>query len=479
MKSYLISRRDLIKQFGFAAFLLHPLLRSAANAASSPFAGAPRFIMLFKGASFQPTQMPTSFSNFAGTPLASLEAHKNDFILFKNMHTTGGKVQSSSYQEEHGGGLYGCVTGNSLKYTKNDAYYSYTDFESIDMRIAREYQSRAALSSLPFASLHIGGGAHSDADNVGVGNRYISFRNRQNGDTTYGNAIVPVQNAGQIYDSLMSRINLICSAGSNQPIADNAAMRSALERKKSILDLKLKDIQDAKNKLGLGSEHSRKLDGLLEGWRESEKLVVDQLAALGTSGGGKNCPTGARPTAFEGSSEDEKQNLDKLSPLHDQMISMTKLAFQWDLTRVVAFTLSGASCGQYIPSRGVTKYHHGLEHGSSASDMSQLAIVDAYYAEKFASLLAALKSIDDGGGQTGLYNSTVMFGMECWSSKNQHSLLNIPYMLGGQGAGKFQSGRIVDAQGRSNNDLLLSCLAASGVNATSFGVASLCKGPIV
>ena len=52
-------------------------------------------------------------------------------------------------------------------------------------------------------------------------------------------------------------------------------------------------------------------------------------------------------------------------------------------------------------------------------------------------LLAALKSIDDGGGQTALYNSSVMLGMECWSdSSNGHYLKNIPFMFAGQGGGR-------------------------------------------
>ena len=58
-----------------------------------------------------------------------------------------------------------------------------------------------ALAALPFASLHIGAGAHSDADNVGLGQRYISYRKREPGDSQYGNAIEPVQDAGQVYDS--------------------------------------------------------------------------------------------------------------------------------------------------------------------------------------------------------------------------------------------------------------------------------------
>ena len=42
-------------------------------------------------------------------------------------------------------------------------------------------------------------------------------------------------------------------------------------------------------------------------------------------------------------------------------------------------------------------------------------------------LLTALKSIDDGNGQTALYNSSVILGMECWSdSSNGHYLRRHP-----------------------------------------------------
>ena len=80
----LLSRRDLIKQFGFAAFLLHPILRSVASAQVTAFVSSPRFVMFFKGAGFQPSQMPSSLTTFAGTPLASLQPHLSDLILFKN-----------------------------------------------------------------------------------------------------------------------------------------------------------------------------------------------------------------------------------------------------------------------------------------------------------------------------------------------------------------------------------------------------------
>ncbi len=73
-----------------------------------------------------------------------------------------------------------------------------------------------------------------------------------------------------------------------------------------------------------------------------------------------------------------------------------------------------------------------------------------------------------------------MLGMECWSdSSSGHYLTDIPFILAGQGGGKFQTGRIVDAGGRNNNDLLISVQNASGISDSTFGLASLCKGPIV
>ena len=332
------------------------------------------------------------------------------------------------------------------------------------------------LSALPFASLHLGAGAHSDADNVGLGQRYISYRNRESGDALYGNAIEPVQDAGQVYDQLMQRVTVLCSSDSNQPATDQTALRTALARKQSLIDFRVEDIADAKRVLGMDSEHARKLDGLLEGWREVEAGVHAELEGLdggGASGPVGACPSGTRPT---GNGNDEL-NCDRLSPVHDQMVDMIKLAFEWDLTRVVAFTLSGASSGARMPSRGVDRAHHTLEH---SNDVEGLNIMGTYYSEKFARLLDALAGIDDGNGQTALFNSAVILGMECWSdSANGHYLTDIPFILAGQAAGKFTTGRIVDARDRSNNDLLVSVQNACGIQSEVFGLPELCEGPIV
>jgi len=473
-----LTRRDLIKAFGPLGFLLLPVARAMGDAPGGAFVGAPRFVMFFKGGSFHsPSVRPATIDDLGSTPLAPLSPHARDLVVFRGMRIHGGSPKSDGYQEEHGGGLIGCVTGNDYHYSKNDSYYAYTDHESIDMAIANSYRARPALAALPFASLHVGAGAHSDADNVGLGQRYISYRRRQPGDAEYGNAIEPIQNAGQVYDQLMQRVTLVCSKDSNQPVADDGALKAALLRKQSLLDLRLADIADAKRTLGMDSEHAHKLDGLVDGWREVEKANAAELAALdgGAPAGSasKACPADARPTG----NGQNKNNLDDLSAVHDQMIDLIQLAFAWDLTRVVAFTLSGASSGQRWPSQGVNQAHHTLEH---SNDVKGLNIMGRYYSEKFAKLLTALKGIDDGDGKTALFNSSVILGMECWSdSSSGHYLEDIPFVFAGQGGGAFQTGRVVDAGGRSNNDLLVSVQRAAGIDSDVFGLASLCQGAIL
>lgn len=476
-----LGRRDLIKRFGIVAFALTPVARAMGYVAGGAFTGAPRFVMFFKGGGYHsPSVRPGSMADLSATPLAPLVPHASDLIVFRNMHIHGGEPQTDGYQEEHGAGLFGCVTGQPIRYSRSDSYYAYTDYESIDITIANHYQTVPQLAALPFSSLHLGAGAHSDADDVGLGQRYISFRNRRAGDSQYGNAIEPIQNAGQVYDTLMTRINTICSmaTGSPQPMTDNSQMRNALLRRRSVLDFRLQEIADAKRVLGMDSEHAHRFDGLIDGWREVERATTAQLDALdaGTTGGmvgamAAACPTLGRP----GGNGQSELNCDRLSPVHDQMIDLIKLAFEWDLTRVVAFTLSGASSGQRWPSAGVDSPHHSLEHGG---DVDGLNTMGRYYSEKFARLLGKLKEIDDGDGRNGLYNSSIILGSECWSS-GDHYLTNVPFVLAGNGGGAFQTGRIVDAGGRSNNDLLISVQNASGIASSTYGMPSLCRGPIV
>ncbi|HET9958588.1 MAG TPA: hypothetical protein VFQ61_29035, partial [Polyangiaceae bacterium] len=126
-----LTRRDLIRCFGPLAFLLMPVTRAMGYVAGGSFAGAPRFVLFFKGPSFHsPTVNPTKSIDSLPAPLAPLQPHAQDIILFSGMSIHGGSPKTDGYQEEHAAGLIGCSTGNSYHYSKNDSYYAYTDNES-------------------------------------------------------------------------------------------------------------------------------------------------------------------------------------------------------------------------------------------------------------------------------------------------------------------------------------------------------------
>ena len=100
-------------------------------------------------------------------------------------------------------------------------------------------------------------------------------------------------------------------------------------------------------------------------------------------------------------------------------------------------------------------------------------------AQAYAAVEAGQKTREQVDKETEQLRAIIL-GMECWSnSANGHYLEDIPFILAGQGGGAFETGRIVDARGRSNNDLLVSVQRACGINSDVFGLQDLCEGPIV
>src|SRR4029078_7262661 len=90
-----ITRRDLIKRFGVSAFALTPVARAMGYVAGGAFAGAPRFVMFFKGGSFHsPSTKPASLADLSATPIAPLQPHVQDLILFQGMSIHGGSPKT-------------------------------------------------------------------------------------------------------------------------------------------------------------------------------------------------------------------------------------------------------------------------------------------------------------------------------------------------------------------------------------------------
>jgi hypothetical protein len=61
---------------------------------------------------------------------------------------------------------------------------------------------------------------------------------------------------------------------------------------------------------------------------------------------------------------------------------------------------------------------------------------------------------------------------------NNHSRLNVPFVLVGSAGGAFRTGRYLRYDDVPHNDLLLSLMRAMGVEAECFGAPQHCTGPL-
>ena len=336
-----------------------------------------------------------------------------------------------------------------------------------------------ALASLPFASLHLGVGAHSDADNVGLGQRYISYRKRAGGRhaVRQRHRADPGRRAGLRHADAAGeravREGLEPAGHRHRAAAGRAAAQEEPDR----LQPGRHRRRQARRWAWTPRTPRSSTAWSTAGARSSRRRTRSWRRWTAGTGGRRN-PAVSRRSRAPPATARTRTTAISWRPSHDQMIALIKLAFEWDLTRVVAITLSGASSGHRWPSQGVNKAHHTLEH---SNDVAGLNMMGTYFAEKFARLLAALKGIDDGGGKTALYNSSVMLGHGVLEQQLERPLPD-EHPVHPRRAGRrarSRPGRVVDAGGRNNNDLLISVQNASGIASSTFGLASLCKGPII
>ncbi len=368
-----ITRRDLIKSFGPAGLRAHA--GGARRWATSPAAASRArraSCMFFKGASFHsPTVTPTtSIGSLPARRSRRWHPHAQDLILFKGMSIHGGSPKTDGYRRSTPPASSAArpatatTTRRTTRTTPTPTTSRSTSRSPTTTRRCRRWRR------CPSPACTSAAGAHSDADNVGLGQRYISYRKRQAGDAQYGNAIEPIQDAGQVYDTLMQRVNadlregLQPARGRQRAAAGGAAAQEEPDR----LPPRRHRRRQARARHGLGARaEARRPRRRLARGREGHDA---ELAALDRTRRDHDARRPARRGTRPTGNGQNQNNCDELAPVADQMIGLIKLAFEWDLTRVVAFTLSGASSGQRWPSQGVDQAHHTLEHSNDVAGLN-------------------------------------------------------------------------------------------------------------
>ena len=158
-------------------------------------------------------------------------------------------------------------------------------------------------------------------------------------------------------------------------------------------------------------------------------------------------------------------------------LDMLATAFACDLTRVASYQISTSLNHIRYPWLNSLGEGHALSHEGPSDADAHLELVtrQTWHSQMLANFLTRLSQIPEGSGSV-LDNTLVLWGNEV-SEGNTHSHQNMPFVMMG-GGWHFRTGRYLQYQSASHNDLLVSVLNALGVNATTFGQADLCHGPL-
>jgi len=143
------------------------------------------------------------------------------------------------------------------------------------------------------------------------------------------------------------------------------------------------------------------------------------------------------------------------------------LAFQGDITRVSSLMYGRDVSLRSYPESGVkTPNHPSSHHGEDPKRREDWAKINLYHAKCMAYFLRKLQSIPDGDG-TLLDHSLIVWGSNMGNA-NQHSHVNVGYLLAGGASGRHKAKLNLKETGPTSN-VLLSTLHIMGINKETFG----------
>ncbi len=150
------------------------------------------------------------------------------------------------------------------------------------------------------------------------------------------------------------------------------------------------------------------------------------------------------------------------------MCDIIALAFQTDKTRVATLLLCRDLSGLFYPFLGVRSAHHPASHNDTSDAYER---VSRYYVSQLAYLAGRLADMREGES-TVLDNSCLMFISNMWSG-SRHDSSKVPVLLVGGLGGTLATGRVLDYQGRGDDQrklcgLYLSLMRRMGVEALDF-----------
>ncbi|MGK3999591.1 DUF1552 domain-containing protein [Sorangium sp. So ce1024] len=366
--------------------------------------------------------------------MAPLEAVRDDILVFKNLtlaRDPGNAHRSASFS------VFGLGAPTS-----------------IDQEFARFLKG-----TTPLASLEIAVGQTSGDGGVIPGLSQVD-----------GRFIPSVTNPLAAYQRIADRIS-----GGNTPMNTPSAAEQALLRRQSVLDFIKDDVRSFRGRLG--PEEAVKMDFYLESLRTLERDVGGSIPRE------SSCKEIGSPLL-------SKNTMMNDMPEHSRLyLDIMAMAFACNITRVVSMMWGGGENNEAIKFGDIDiSAWHSVSHGDpDGAPGRQIIRLQAYFAGEFRYFVEKLKSLSDGEHSL-LDNTAAVLCTQNGSSQlgsaqnfaeTDHPPQHAPFVVAGSCGGAWKTGRLLDAGGRNHNDVYVSIARAIGMNVTSVGRASWCRGPLI
>ena len=158
------------------------------------------------------------------------------------------------------------------------------------------------------------------------------------------------------------------------------------------------------------------------------------------------------------------ESFDEHVKLH---FDLTALAFQGDITRVGSLMYARDVSLRSYPESGVnTANHPSSHHGEDPKRKADWAKINQYHMKCFAHFLKKLQDTPDGDGN--LFDHSLIVWGSNMGNANQHSHVNVGYLMAGGASGNHKAKLNVKESGPTSN-VLLSTLRMMGIEKDSVG----------
>lgn len=347
--------------------------------------------------------------------LRELESFRGDFTVFSGL--------------SHPGVTGGHSTENCfLTAAKGPARSGFRNQISLD-----QFAAEKLGQVTRFGSLNLG-------VNIDRANRSLSW--------TRDGALLPAE------DSAVAVFRRMFVQGNPEEVARQL---HRLEERGSILDALLE--QTRRLNRSLGADDRARMEHYLTSLREVEQ----RLHAA------REWESKPRPAAPEKEPRDVREKRFFLEKL-ELMLSMARLAFETDSTRIITLMVDGLDTGvfQLHENQNTSEAYHGLSHhGQAPEKVRQLEDAECQQIRLLRKLLEALAEAQEQGRRL-LDQTMVLYGSNLGDA-NTHDNSNLPILMAGGG---FRHGAHLAFPKHANaplSNLFVSMLQHMGVEAESFG----------